>query len=324
MDEGEASERLDAMRMSIDAELKTLIEEQSAIHGEVARRAGEILLAGGKRLRPLMGLLIFKLTGGVDIEEVLPLAIAFEMVHTATLVHDDINDEAATRRGKPTIHQQVGTAKGIIAGDWLFVQGFGLGGRYGGKLVDIMNDCCARIASAEYSQLDHVLDLSTSPEDYLDIVKGKTAGPFAAACEGAALIAGSTDEQATTLARFGMELGIAFQLVDDILDIIGDTRMGKPRGADVHEGKMTLPLIHALTLLHGNERRRLGEIISDFDDSLFDELIHLLNRADSISYTEILVNNHLERAANILEKFPKSESKELLRYLLNTVANRHS
>jgi len=324
MDEGEASERLDAMRMSIDAELKTLIEEQSAIHGEVARRAGEILLAGGKRLRPLMGLLIFKLTGGVDIEEVLPLAIAFEMVHTATLVHDDINDEAATRIGKPTIHQQVGTAKGIIAGDWLFVQGFGLGGRYGGKLVDIMNDCCARIASAEYSQLDHVLDLSTSPEDYLDIVKGKTAGPFAAACEGAALIAGSTDEQATTLARFGMELGIAFQLVDDILDIIGDTRMGKPRGADVHEGKMTLPLIHALTLLHGNERRRLGEIISDFDDSLFDELIHLLNRADSISYTEILVNNHLERAANILEKFPKSESKELLRYLLNTVANRHS
>jgi len=324
MDEGEASERLDAMRMSIDAELKTLIEEQSAIHGEVARRAGEILLAGGKRLRPLMGLLIFKLTGGVDIDEVLPLAIAFEMVHTATLVHDDINDEAATRRGKPTIHQQVGTAKGIIAGDWLFVQGFGLGGRYGGKLVDIMNDCCARIASAEYSQLDHVLDLSTSPEDYLDIVKGKTAGPFAAACEGAALIAGSTDEQATTLARFGMELGIAFQLVDDILDIIGDTRMGKPRGADVHEGKMTLPLIHALTLLHGNERRRLGEIISDFDDSLFDELIHLLNRADSISYTEILVNNHLERAANILEKFPKSESKELLRYLLNTVANRHS
>jgi len=324
MDEGEASERLDAMRMSIDAELKTLIEEQSAIHGEVARRAGEILLAGGKRLRPLMGLLIFKLTGGVDIEEVLPLAIAFEMVHTATLVHDDINDEAATRRGKPTIHQQVGTAKGIIAGDWLFVQGFGLGGRYGGKLVDIMNDCCARIASAEYSQLDHVLDLSTSPEDYLDIVKGKTAGPFAAACEGAALIAGSTDEQATTLARFGMELGIAFQLVDDILDIIGDTRMGKPRGADVHEGKMTLPLIHALTLLHGNERRRLGEIISDFDDSLFDELIRLLNRADSISYTEILVNNHLERAANILEKFPKSESKELLRYLLNTVANRHS
>jgi len=324
MDEGEASERLDAMRMSIDAELKTLIEEQSAIHGEVARRAGEILLAGGKRLRPLMGLLIFKLTGGVDIDEVLPLAIAFEMVHTATLVHDDINDEAATRRGKPTIHQQVGTAKGIIAGDWLFVQGFGLGGRYGGKLVDIMNDCCARIASAEYSQLDHVLDLSTSPEDYLDIVKGKTAGPFAAACEGAALIAGSTDEQATTLARFGMELGIAFQLVDDILDIIGDTRMGKPRGADVHEGKMTLPLIHALTLLHGNERRRLGEIISDFDDSLFDELIRLLNRADSISYTEILVNNHLERAANILEKFPKSESKELLRYLLNTVANRHS
>ena len=324
MEEGEASELLDAMRMSINSELKTLIDEQSAIHGEVATRAGEILLAGGKRLRPLMGLLVYELTGGVDFDEVLPLAIAFEMVHTATLVHDDINDEAATRRGNPTIHQQAGTAKGIIAGDWLFVQGFGLGGRYGGKLVDIVTNCCARIASAEFSQLDHVLDLSTSPEDYFEIVEGKTAGPFSAMCEGAALIAGSTDEQATTLARFGMELGIAFQLVDDILDIIGDKRMGKPRGADVHEGKMTLPLIHALTLLHGDERRRLGEIISDFDDSLFDELIYLLNRADSISYTEILVNNHLERAANILDEFPDSKSKQLLGYVLNNVANRHS
>ncbi|MCS5525924.1 MAG: polyprenyl synthetase family protein [Candidatus Poseidoniaceae archaeon] len=324
MEEGEASGRLDAMRTFIDAELETLIKEQSVIHGEVARRAGEILLAGGKRLRPLMGLLVFELAGGVDLDEVLPFAIAFEMVHTATLVHDDINDEAATRRGSPTIHQQAGTAKGIIAGDWLFVQGFGLGGRYEGRLVDIMADCCARIASAEFSQLDHVLDLSTSPEDYLEIVEGKTAGPFSAVCEGAALIAGSTDEQASALARFGMELGIAFQLVDDILDIIGDKRMGKPRGADVHEGKMTLPLIHALTLLHGNDRRRLGDIVSDFDDTLFDELIGLLNRADSLSYTETLAKNHRERAANILDEFPESESKDLLGYVLNAVGNRHS
>ena len=110
---------------------------------------------------------------------------------------------------------------------------------------------------SEFKQLDHVLDLSTSPEDYLQIVRGKTAGPFAAVCESAAIIAGASQEQSQALGRFGMELGIAFQLMDDLLDLRGDERMGKPRGKDVIEGKMTLPLIHALTLLHGDDDANL-------------------------------------------------------------------
>lgn len=321
----EASDQLEVMRLHVDAALEALVEdeiEQGA--GQVAELCASMLLAGGKRLRPLLILLAHEIAGGQDTEEVMPLALAFEMIHTATLVHDDINDEAGLRRGVETIHTRAGLAKAVIAGDWLFVQGFGLGGRYDEHIVRLMAKCCADIAVAEFHQLDHVLNLATSPEDYLAIVRGKTAGPFAAGCQAAGLVAGLTDEQAAGLGRFGMELGIAFQLVDDLLDLRGDERMGKPRGADVLEGKMTLPLIHALTLSHGKERQRLATLIESFSDEHFDELMQLLDRSDSLSYAEILVKTHLERAVLELDAFPESQAKSLMLHITGYVMARHT
>ena len=307
----EASDRLETMRMVVDAELESLIEnEVENGSGQVADLCGSMLLAGGKRLRPLLILLAYEIAGGLENDEIMPLALAFELIHTATLVHDDINDEASHRRGIETIHTRVGIPKAVIAGDWLFVQGFGLGGRYDEHIVRIMAQCCADIAVSEFDQLDHVLNLATSHEDYLSIVRGKTAGPFSAGCHAAGLVAGLSEEKALALKRFGMELGIAFQLVDDLLDLRGDERMGKPRGADVLEGKMTLPLIHALTLSHGSERIRLAELIEDFSDDYFDELMYLLNRSDSMNYAKILVQTHLERAISELSHFGESEAKQ--------------
>ena len=307
----EASDRLETMRMVVDAELESLIEnEVENGSGQVADLCGSMLLAGGKRLRPLLILLAYEIAGGLENDEIMPLALAFELIHTATLVHDDINDEASHRRGIETIHTRVGIPKAVIAGEWLFVQGFGLGGRYEEHIVRIMAQCCADIAVSEFDQLDHVLNLATSPEDYLSIVRGKTAGPFSAGCHAAGLVAGLSEEKALALKRFGMELGIAFQLVDDLLDLRGDERMGKPRGADVLEGKMTLPLIHALTLSHGSERIRLAELIEDFSDDYFDELMYLLNRSDSMNYAKILVQTHLERAISELSHFGESEAKQ--------------
>ena len=307
----EASDRLETMRMVVDAELESLIEnEVENGSGQVADLCGSMLLAGGKRLRPLLILLAYEIAGGLENDEIMPLALAFELIHTATLVHDDINDEASHRRGIETIHTRVGIPKAVIAGDWLFVQGFGLGGRYDEHIVRIMAQCCADIAVSEFDQLDHVLNLATSPEDYLSIVRGKTAGPFSAGCHAAGLVAGLSEEKALALKRFGMELGIAFQLVDDLLDLRGDELMGKPRGADVLEGKMTLPLIHALTLSHGSERIRLAELIEDFSDDYFDELMYLLNRSDSMNYAKILVQTHLERAISELSHFGESEAKQ--------------
>ena len=313
------------MREEVNRALHDLIQDEiDAGAGEVAHEAGRVLNAGGKRLRPILFLLAYHLAGGQNKTDVMPLALAFELIHTATLVHDDINDEAQQRRGIPTIHAQAGQAKAVIAGDWLFVQGFGLGGRYSAQIVSIIARCCANIAVSEFHQLDHVLNLATSPEDYLSIVRGKTAGPFASGCYSAGLVAGLDDEQAKALERFGMELGIAFQLVDDLLDLRGDERMGKPRGADVYEGKMTLPLIHALTLSHGAHRERVSQIIEDFSDEHFDELMSLLERSDSLEYAEILVRTHLERAQAELNRFPDSEAKELMLLITNIVKDRHA
>ena len=270
-----------------------------------------------------MVMLAYELAEGEDLDEIMPFAMSNEFIHTASLVHDDINDESLTRRGQDTIHAKFGQAKAIIAGDWLFSQGFGLGGRYDKSVVDVMAHYCSRLASAEFTQIDHILDLSTTPEDYLEIVKGKTAGPFAAGCKGAGLIANASEDACEKLFQFGMQIGIAFQLVDDLLDIRGDERMGKPRGSDIYEGKMTLPIIHALTILHGEQRARLAEIIHNFEDSLFDELITLLNFGDSLSYTEILIQNHLERAMLNLDYFPDCDAKQLLKHLVELIKNRH-
>ena len=318
------AESLESLRSRVNQELDALIEHELLNGaGEVAVEAGRVLRAGGKRLRPILFMLAYRLAGGKDEDEAMPLALAFELIHTATLVHDDINDEAEQRRGIPTIHTTSGQAKAVIAGDWLFVQGFGLGGRYSSQIVEIIARCCANIAVSEFHQLDHVLNLATTPEDYISIVKGKTAGPFAAGCHAAGLIAGLTEEQAQGLARFGMELGIAFQLVDDLLDLRGDERMGKPRGADVHEGKMTLPLIHALTLSHGTHRQRLSELIEAFTDADFDELMALLDRSKSMEYAEILVRTHIERAQEELDVFPDSEAKRLMHQIAQFVIDRH-
>jgi len=324
MDADIAIDKLEEIRVIINANLESLIEEQKAIYGNVAEVSGEILLAGGKRLRPIVTYLVYQLAGGENLDEILPLSMAFELIHTATLVHDDINDNSDVRRGRPTMHSLVGQAKAIIGGDWLFVQGFGLGGIYDEDVVKVMANCCAEIASAEFMQIDHVLNLATSPEDYLQIVRGKTAGPFAAAAKGAAMVANSESIQCDRLFQFGMELGIAFQLVDDLLDITGDERIGKNRGSDVYEGKMTLPLIHALTILHGPEREELANIITNFDDSMFDRLIELLNFGDSINYSEILVNNHLQRAKNYLDNFEDCEAKTLLSFVISMVRDRNS
>lgn len=320
----EASDQLEVMRLHVDAALEALVDDEIQNGaGQVAELCASMLLAGGKRLRPLLILLAHEIAGGEDVEEVMPLALAFEMIHTATLVHDDINDEASLRRGVETIHTRAGLAKAVIAGDWLFVQGFGLGGRYDENIVRLMAKCCADIAVAEFHQLDHVLNLATSPEDYLSIVRGKTAGPFAAGCHAAGLVAGLTEQQAAGLGRFGMELGIAFQLVDDLLDLRGDERMGKPRGADILEGKMTLPLIHALTLSHGKERQRLAQLIESFSDEHFEELMQLLDRSSSLTYAEILVKTHLERAVLELDAFPESQAKSLMLHITDYVMQRH-
>ena len=311
-------------RLEVESAIESMVESSMiGPYSPAMELAREILLAGGKRIRPILALLAYDLAGGQNREEVLDFAVATEFIHTATLIHDDIYDGAKLRRGVQTLHEKHGLNCAIIGGDFLFVMGCGLGGRYEERIVRIMAESCAGIAAGELKQIQHISDLSTTPEDYYEIVRGKTAGPFAAGAECAAIIAGATEEEASHLHEFGMELGIAFQLVDDILDLTGDERMGKPRGTDIHEGKMTLPIIHALTLLHGESRRTLSEILAEFNDNSWDELEALLEQGNSFEYCRILIQNHLERALNYLYKFPPSRVRDVLEEMTQQVMTRN-
>jgi geranylgeranyl pyrophosphate synthase len=301
------------MRDIVDEALEDFVQEKmTSSQAPAMGLAREVLLAGGKRYRPVLALLAFEAAGGEEISEVMDLALSAEIIHTATLVHDDIYDSSKTRRGKPTLHASHGLAHGIIGGDYLFVLGFGLGGKYDARIVERMADTCANIASGELLQHEHIGNLATTPEDYYSIIDGKTAGPFATACSCAAIIAGASDEVISSLEEFGWEVGRAFQLVDDLLDLTGDEKMGKPRGSDVHEGKMTLPIIHALTMLHGIEREQLADILQNFSDDRWNELVSLLSSAGSFEYSEQLIENHVNRALRKLESLPESDASKLM------------
>ena len=305
--------QLTKMRDIVDEALEDFVQEKMASSQAPAMNlVREVLLAGGKRYRPVLALLAFEAAGGEEISEVMDLALSAEIIHTATLVHDDIYDSSKTRRGKPTLHASHGLAHGIIGGDYLFVLGFGLGGKYDARIVERMADTCANIASGELLQHEHIGNLATTPEDYYSIIDGKTAGPFATACSCAAIIAGASDEVISSLEEFGWEVGRAFQLVDDLLDLTGDEKMGKPRGSDVHEGKMTLPIIHALTMLHGVEREQLADILKNFSDDRWNELVSLLSLAGSFEYSEQLIENHVNRALRKLESLPESDASKLM------------
>ena len=292
-------------------------------HGEVVDLSEHILMAGGKRIRPMLLMLCYDMLGGKNLDDVLPLATAYEIIHTATLIHDDINDNAKIRRGVKTIHEIENSVKAQITGDWLFVLGFGLGGQYEKEIVDLMAETCSRMASAELKQLEHIHNLSTTSDDYYKIIEGKTAGPFASGCKAVAILTKQPKEIQDALYNFGMQLGLAFQLVDDLLDLIGDDRLGKPRGLDILEGKMTLPLLLGINNLEGKDKENLLNLVSKFSLQDLDEVLHLLKISGSIDYCRTLVNEHLNSAIREINYIEENPPKKLVLELAHYVRSRY-
>ncbi|MBJ23174.1 MAG: hypothetical protein CMB64_00750 [Euryarchaeota archaeon] len=308
----------------IDTYLKDLMQKaRNDGHDEVVNLSEHILLAGGKRIRPMLLILCYEMLGGKDLEEILPLATAYEIIHTATLIHDDINDNAKIRRGVKTIHEIGGPAKAQITGDWLFVIGFGLGGQYQKEIVDIMSETCSKMASAELKQIEHIHNISTTIDDYYAIIEGKTAGPFASGCKAVAILTGQDKKTQDALFNFGMQLGLAFQLVDDLLDLIGDDRLGKPRGLDILEGKMTLPLLLGIQNLKNRDKDKMLDLISKFHLHDLDEMLHLLKISGSIDYCRNLVNEHLSSAIREINFIEDNPAKKMVLELAHYVRSRY-
>ncbi len=315
---------LKGYKSKIDDYLKELMKiSRHKGHDEVVDLSEHILMAGGKRIRPMLLMLCYEMLEGKNLDEILPLATAYEIIHTATLIHDDINDNAKIRRGVKTIHEIENSVKAQITGDWLFVLGFGLGGQYEKEIVDLMAETCSKMASAELKQIKHIHNLSTTSDDYYKIIEGKTAGPFAYGCKAVAILTNQSKEVQDALFNFGMQLGLAFQLVDDLLDLIGDDRLGKPRGLDILEGKMTLPLLLGINNLKGKEKENLLNLVSKFHLHDLNEVLHLLKISGSIDYCRTLVNEHLNSAIREISFIEENPAKKLVLELAHYVRSRY-
>jgi octaprenyl-diphosphate synthase len=253
------------------------------------RKVGEYVLAsGGKRIRPMLLLLCARLTGYTGDKHV-GLASVVEFIHTATLLHDDVVDSAVLRRGNASANAVWGNEASVLVGDFLFAKSFSIMVRGGNlKILQALSDATTTMAEGEVLQLVSTCDLDLDEEHYISVVRSKTAVLIAAACQVGGVLGAVNEELETALHEFGMALGIAFQFMDDALDYVADqAEFGKAKGHDLEEGKVTLPLIHALRQCTEQERERLAEIV-EFDELSDEDLnyvVELIDRYDGIGYT---------------------------------------
>ncbi|NPA24743.1 MAG: polyprenyl synthetase family protein [Deltaproteobacteria bacterium] len=284
-----------------------------------------IILSGGKRLRPALLILICSMLGGQRQTATL-LAAVIEFIHTATLLHDDVIDEADMRRGLAAANTIWGNEASVLVGDFLFAMAFDLAVDQGSlATLKSLSTATRRLAEGEILELMKTADVTTTEEDYLKIIDGKTAILMAAACEIGAIIADSDPAVQEKMKEFGFCLGIAFQMIDDTLDYSSrEEELGKSIGIDLEEGKVTLPLIHTLKQATASEQERIREIITadyvDRDDFIY---VHeLMTRYNSLEYTRQQADGYLEKAHKILQEFPDSEECRALHFITDYIVNR--
>ncbi len=276
---------------------------------------------GGKRLRPLLVILAARLAGLAEEknERIYELAIAFEYLHCATLFHDDVIDRADMRRGKPTVNKTFGTIAAILGGDFLHSRSMFLIGSYGGTpALDIFCQATNAMVDGEFLQLRNTKNYNFSEQDYFLAVKGKTALLIAATCEIGALAGGATATQQQALAEYGIGLGTAFQIVDDLLDYQGDTEQtGKAVGNDFQEGKMTLPLILALSSANFEDKKRLLYLLENEDarESGFAEAYGLIDKYDGFVLSRGRAESIVAEAVAGLEVFSDGDNGATLTVL---------
>ncbi len=285
----------------------------------IPQLAAHIVAAGGKRLRPLLTLASARLCGYPDAlggTRHIDLATCVEFIHTATLLHDDVVDESQLRRGLASANAIFGNKASVLVGDFLFARAFQLMVQDGSLAVlGILSRAAATIAEGEVLQLQTQNDLSTTETQYLEVVRGKTAALFAAACEVGAVIAGRPPREQEALASYGANLGIAFQLVDDALDYAADqATLGKTVGDDFREGKVTLPVLAAYQTGDEVERVFWRRTIEDGDqeDNDLDHALGLMSARGAIAATLTRAHGFAHTARAALTVFPDGKVRRIL------------
>ena len=280
--------------------------------------------AGGKRLRPMLTLAAARLCGYQGPYHI-HLAATVEFIHTATLLHDDVVDESARRRGRPTANLLWDNKSSVLVGDYLFARSFQLMTETGSmRVLDILANASATIAEGEVLQLTAAQDLATSEDTYLQVVRGKTAALFAAACEVGGVIAGAEQDCVEALREYGDALGIAFQIADDLLDYWGGTATGKNIGDDFRERKLTLPLIKAVAKASAEERAFWQRVIEkgQQQEGDLEHAVELLNRHGALEATRADAQAWVGRARAALAPLPDDPIRAMLADIADYVVAR--
>lgn len=276
---------------------------------------GEYLRGGGgKRIRPALLLLSSKLFN-YEGRGAVKLGAVVEIIHTATLVHDDIIDEAQTRRGRPAANTQWGNSKCVLAGDWLYMQAFKVAVQERNfRILDALIELTQQMVEGELLQMEKLGKL-ISLDEHFDLIYRKTACLFSVCMRLGAILGGATPEQEEQVAKYGRDLGMAFQIVDDVLDLTASENvLGKPVASDLREGKVTMAVIHALQHCTREERRKIAAVVDDraFNGTTHADILGILERYGSLEAANARAAQYAEAARKAICTFPNSEIKRAL------------
>jgi octaprenyl-diphosphate synthase len=282
---------------------------------EAITEIGEYLRGGGgKRIRPMLLLLSAKLVDYTG-RGAIRLGAVVEIIHTATLVHDDIIDEAQTRRGRPAANTQWGNSKCVLAGDWLYMQAFKIAVQERNfRILDTLIELTQQMVEGELLQMEKLGQL-IALDEHFDLIYRKTACLFSVCMRLGAILGGATPEQEENLAQYGRDLGMAFQIVDDVLDLTAsEDVLGKPVASDLREGKVTMAVIHALERCTPAEREMIKTVMQEraFDGVTHRDILQILDRHGSIEAAHQRALQYAALARNAICNFPGSDSKRAL------------
>src|SRR5216684_1718669 len=320
-----AREVLELVRADLERVEREISLESVASVEAVTTISRYLQSGGGKRLRPILVLLSSRLVGATS-DATIRMAAVVEMIHTATLVHDDVIDIAKTRRGRPSSNAIWGNHTCVLAGDWLYMQAFQVALRERNfHVLDLLIALTQMMVEGELLQLERIGKIDISEADYMQLVDRKTASLFSACARLGAMMGGADDATEARLGEFALNLGIAFQLVDDVLDFTSHEKvLGKPVGSDLREGKITLPLIYALQDATAEERKMVEAVLEDanYDRVPFSKILGLIERHRGFERVRERAQAFTDKARSIVTEFPESPYQRALTALTDLVTER--
>jgi octaprenyl-diphosphate synthase len=320
-----AKEIFDLIQDDLELVERKISAESVASVDAVTAISQYLYSSGGKRLRPSLLLLSARLAGGGG-ETAVQLGAVVEMIHAATLVHDDVIDAAETRRGRPSTNIKWGNHTCVLAGDWLYMQAFQMALRERNfQILDLLIGLTQMMVEGELIQLERIGRIDVTEADCMELVDRKTACLFSV-CARLGAIAGNADAALQErLGEFAWNLGMAFQLVDDVLDFTArESTLGKPVGGDLREGKVTLPLVYALELASASERRLIETILRDrsYEGAPFARVKALLEKYQGVERVKERAQTFTDKARQIMSEFPDSPYQRALMAVTDLITER--